>query len=62
MKQKVSYMDKEIYEKAKHLVELKDLYLEQQLNPADTEMFFDSIEELFNLIKDKGEYVEQKRN
>ena len=52
---------KELKDFSEQLVENKDLYLEKKLNPADVELFFDSIEDLNNMIKDLVE-KEAKKN
>lgn len=52
---------KELKDFSEQLVENKDLYLEKKLNPADVELFFDSIEDLNNMIKDLAE-KEAKKN
>ena len=53
---------KELKDFSEQLVENKDLYLEKKLNPADVELFFDSIEDLNNMIKDLAEKEAKKKN
>jgi len=53
---------KELKDFSEQLVENKDLYLEKKLNPADVELFFDSIEDLNNMIKDLAEKEAKKKD